>query len=109
MTYELVKQLKDSGFPQEGEWEYFIFPDGRLQDWDDGSADMVYVPSLSELIKECGLGFHILQYDTLGFRSDMNLRWTANSAMEIPGGECKGSTPEEAVAKLWLSLNSKQI
>ncbi len=61
----------------------------------------VAVPSLSELIEACGDRFHGL------------IRWTgtptvwqAQSMFSIHK-EGEGSTPEEAVAKLWLKLHEK--
>jgi len=83
MDYELCKKLKDAGFPQP------II--------DKSSADddfLCYVPTLSELIEACGDRFHGLWR--------MMDNWYTKSDI---GQEVKSSTPEEAVALLWLELN----
>lgn len=82
MTYELAKQLKDAG------WGGIFF----------NTIDKEYqgLPTLSELIEACGDG------------------WKFQLTRAIEGWHCKmrgcegnGQSPEEAVAKLWLALNSK--
>lgn len=78
MDYELAQQLKEAGFPQKG--------DGK--------------PSLSELIEACG--------DTLTRLSCINRKWETNSFIDLDTDEVsqgKGSTPEKAVAKLYIALN----
>lgn len=102
MEYELAKKLKDAGFPQRGkshEWciensqELLINPISIILN------DAVSIPTLSELIEECGdKMFHL----GCSFTSDSK-EWEART----PFGFGKGSTPEEAVANLWLELNKK--
>ena len=82
MTYELAKQLKDAGFPQD----YNPQPAG----W-GGADDDTHNPTLEELILACADDFVILVRDRLG-------NWYAESEI--------GSTPTEAVAKLWLALHA---
>ena len=54
-------------------------------------------PTLSELIEACGKGFwELTKYPS---------RW---GAYEWKGREGSGSTPEEAVANLWLALQSNK-
>jgi hypothetical protein len=96
MTYELAKQLKDAAFPGSQNWwdmkDHFVeTPDHEEQ------------PTLSELIKECGSGFGKLVRvsEKAGF-------WAYPpdvTGIGLPGVQ-EGPTPEEAVAKLWLSLNT---
>lgn len=124
MNYELAKKLKEAGFPQKGFWFYGSNEtDTPCLTYDTnpydtcaiqmiGDADVVmkyprkvvlcYAPTLSELIEACGDGFQKLErevgkdtgriifgaYSTTGF-----MQW--------------GETLEEAVANLWLKLNSK--
>ena len=81
MNYELAKKLKDAGFP-----------------WQDRNVlTSSSYPTLSELIEACGSEFISLQNKNL-------LGWysVANTQSGIKTGE--GSTPEEAVANLWLAL-----
>ena len=92
MTHELLKELKDAGFPQHLD-EPTI---------DDDMTQVVspethsYVPTLSELIDECGKNFISLW------------RYEDQWEMIAPSGDSiVGATPEEAVARLWLALNKK--
>jgi hypothetical protein len=94
MTYELVARLKDAGFPvvtfrpHEG-------VEHRATDWAVGDGTVIQNPTLSELIEACVL-FHRLSYN-----ADDD-RWQAEGATFT--GE--GTHPEEAVAHLWLQLNT---
>lgn len=106
MNYELAKQLKEAGFPQpnannsdglngykgtshQGKWLTIIngywFIDG------------VYIPTLSELIEACGDEFAYLK------RYWPSKIWEAG----CDTFEQQDSSPEEAVANLWLALNKK--
>lgn len=86
MNYELAKQLKDAGFPLK--WS--LVP-GEVY------TREAHVPTLSELIEACGLGFYTLI-------NNLNSKW---SAVRDDRSHYVGTTPEEAVAKLWLALNNK--
>lgn len=97
ITYEKALELKNAGFNQEKTERY------DATNYYSGE----YVPTLSELIDACGPDFVAL------VRWEVNL-WTAsNCERDTPmvhrGMEIKteGSTPEEAVANLWLELNKK--
>lgn len=91
---ETAKALKKSGFPI-----YFglvTFPDGtEVAAWES-------YPDLKELIEACGDGFKNLCRD--------GKYWWANASFRIDNNDIQGwksSTPEEAVANLWLALNKK--
>ena len=104
MNFELAKKLKEAGFPMR-----------CIKIKRDFSGDAQYleplqplVPSLSELIEECGDDFNCL------FKHTDETFWTAGYAVsEIEAGFGwskitkigEGSTPEEAVANLYLELN----
>ncbi len=117
IDYELAKKLKDAGFPQKeygfyGDGERYQFrethdpyePNNRTmwvryysEEWIQNHLDeIVYFPSLSELIEACGSYFDFLQNkeDSYGWR-----------AVSGGGEEGSGSSPETAVANLWLALN----
>lgn len=104
MTYELAKELKDAGFPQD---KRFPLDEHTIEDLKKRSFEEVHFPELSELIEACGEQFGGL----------IRLRdgtWNAATPVIIseigyhnPQTECGGSTPEEAVAKLYLALNKK--
>lgn len=59
-------------------------------------------PTLSELIKACGSSFEGLQHGKLFAEDDGSFLWYAKADEEI----AKGPTPEEAVANLWLAINT---
>jgi len=99
ISYELAKQLKDAGFPQKNSNEYtlWIIDEGK---------EACQLPTLSELIEACGENFRTIILHTQ-YRKKLLKPWEAvpNKKL-IQAKSASGVTPEEAVAKLWLSLNS---
>ena len=93
MNYELCKQLKDAGFPQKDR-PFCVSTEMEIDE--KGEQVRCYMPSLSELIEACGKEFDYLR--------DWSEYWLAVSGGGLEG---QGSTPEEAVTKLWLALNKK--
>lgn len=94
MNYDLAKELKETGFP---------IPKGTDEEWD--SYDRMH-PTLSELIEACGECFVVLKAV-----HDMN-QWIASDALYDSGKLGLigiGSSPESAVANLWLVLNRKGV
>jgi len=92
MNYELAKKLKDAGFPVK-------YPDNLFVEGEKSA----YIPTLSELIEACGDRFECLS-------KVENQWWVDERGGFFSNGETAtygGSTPEEAVAKLWLGLNKK--
>ena len=104
MTYELAKELKDAGFPQPA----LDFKGGFLFAESGEPVDtQAYVPTLSELIEACGKNFG-------GLVRLSNGTWNAatpviDTGMNYgnPSTEVEGSSPEEAVSRLWLALNKR--
>lgn len=97
MNYELAKQLRDAGFEHNVCCETCKYPD---------VCEGIY---LEELIEACGKGFHAV---TKFNQSPNNGKWKASYAGEFSGEttyQGRGSTPTEAVAKLWLALNNKTL
>jgi hypothetical protein len=96
MNYELAKQLKDAGYPQDAAqhavWKHPAMTGYENEEW-------AATPTLSELIEACGNRFEALRRCEDGV-------FCADTAIEgrlvTPG---QGDTPEEAVARLWLALN----
>src|ERR1700685_2083469 len=108
MKYELAKQLKDAGFPQDTEWTWFRFPDGTYKIWnrtdvsefESGKQMRLFSdPTLSELVEACGEDFYHLR---------KTIKWFA-AALFAPADirEVWGDPPEEAVANLCLTLSKK--
>lgn len=110
MDYELAKQLKDAGFPQNyrgtGNWyddetgepsPAMLLSSRRDHDLTKCS----YVPSLEELIEA-------FQNETLHFMKyrggDAYAAW-CGTAENLP--TIRDSTSTGAVARLWLALNTK--
>ena len=74
----------------------FIFAGKTSHEW-------VYAPTLEELLQACGDRFWSLERDL-----DPDEIWGAYPTNEIGDGPPTfGSTPIEAVARLWLALHSK--
>jgi len=109
IDYELAKQLKDAGFPFIKCTIAECWYSGDSLDTGDGNY---HYPTLSELIEACGDEFRTFyritdnnrHLFTLG-RLPEDARWCAES---ITNEWFSGSTPEEAVARLWLALNKNQ-
>jgi ABC-type glycerol-3-phosphate transport system substrate-binding protein len=128
MTYELAKELKDAGFPQNHSEFYY----GQGYGFNDKSVYELHyrseqkpirpwvtylaAPTLSELIEACpkkreGDGKH--KHDAyLALEMSPSGRWTAgynryqnHEGYYFDEDEEAGETPEEAVARLWLALN----
>lgn len=133
MTYELAKELKEAGFPQRYYPSYYKL-DKKTNEyrWEDPNCSVVdnktdlSVPTLSELIEACGDGFESLCRVPDGELVDgktgksIGVMWRAypsdNAYYEELNGDCQkeccgdylADTPEEAVANLWLALNTPQ-
>lgn len=91
------KQLKDARFP-------FIRAIGNISNGVIEIDGIKYLkPKLDELIESCADGFHsLIKSKTFQFfDGHRDIAWSCNGS--IVGSE----TPEEAVAKLYLALNSK--
>ncbi|MES2060240.1 MAG: hypothetical protein V4438_04385 [Patescibacteria group bacterium] len=112
MTYELAKKLKDAGFPQKSGNYYVgdeVWDETAQSDYETRATpkrdNWIYAPTLSELIEACGPTFRKLKAPT----STTN-QWIAAQFKAEENNEpayAVGSTPEEAVANLWLVLNEK--
>lgn len=110
MNYELVKQLKDAGFPQSEDWfngrESGYSTDCMITKCAGGEMS---VPNLSELIEECGDdGIFLWKYNKVWCAKavDPVYHCFTDEYIDDKFSPQKGSTPEEAVAKLWLELNN---
>lgn len=110
MTYELAKELKDAGFPLikieggmcVGRQKVVDFNPEGIQNKDGmPNAQHFYEPTLSELIEACE-SFSSL---TKSPRGTWYCARSKGSVEMVVGDEY--STPEEAVARLWLALNKK--
>ena len=112
MNYKLAKQLKEAGFrvlspvfPQVADKQgYTDTGDEILRDYYDYhkeswnyEGEHYFIPTLSELIEACGNGFKHLH------RGVGEKEWSARGEIETIS---YGKTPEEAVARLYIKLNS---
>ena len=108
MNYELAKKLKDAGFPQKYVCYGMAYSDtthfGLLKADDEWKENYVLIPTLSELIEACEGRYPnmVIVKGSLGWNAGVGSGITDGVAIE---DNC--STPEEAVANLWLELNSK--
>lgn len=102
MTYELAKQLKDAGFPQKSYDNDCVYITESESLVPYKIYNGAYCPTLSKLIEACGNEFGCLSQT---FFLSKPSGWTA---VDYETDDwVKGDTPEEAVAKLWLSLNKE--
>lgn len=119
MNYELAKKLKDAGFSQKRlnitgvyvgicRHGFYGFSEGR-ESCECEEPDTVHFPDLSELIKACGNHFqslnHMLKDIIVGISGTGVSFWRATGGITAVEN-FNGETPEEAVANLWLKLNS---
>lgn len=111
MEYTLAVRLRDAGFPQSGFW-WFKTPEHQLTIKEvilegEERKNLVYNPSLRELIDACAKdkSFTLDYFSTLP-----NQPWTATSkwfeGKDLNDLIRNGSTAEEAVAMLYLQLNT---
>lgn len=108
MTYELALQLKRTGLGLDARvaGRSFIRSDGTIYPYVRGElphATDCLVLTLEELIEACGDKFCKLTRNEM---SDDTILWTAIDFGFAHVGE--GSTPTEAVARLWLALNKHE-
>lgn len=106
MDYELAKKLKEAGFPQ-AKWATPLNTAWRFDRGNEG--EMVFLPSISELMEACGDKFLSIEYVVDGGLDNKEKLWWAVSRRSVVPEEYQvaGETPEEAVANLWLLLNKK--
>lgn len=119
MKYELAKELKDAGFPQN-DYLGSRFITELDQVWQRGAdtqpqVSSAYIPTLEEVIDACGVSFDKLFYRPTGTNmEDGKGSWYAvrsypdgfpDTQIRVP--QSRGATPTEAVANLWLALNAK--
>ncbi len=104
MNYDLCKKLKEAGYEQQG--YFWLEAEGNLWIYDKSLKERdVVMPTLSELIEACGDGFSTLEV----YREEGNPQWCAFEFHQSPRNtEGTGSTPEEAVANLWLDLKGNK-
>jgi hypothetical protein len=92
ISYPLAKELKDTGFPQSE----LALAQRRA------GYDYVSLPTLATLIEACGENF-----GALGREPDCWVACEYVSERSEWENAHKGETPEDAVARLWLSLNQR--
>lgn len=115
ITYTTAKRLKEAGFPQNTMYASVLPPENKggkrimqimkREEYCNSyinllsaGYDVVSMPFLEELIEACGEKFFSLTKHVESWQTN----WIDGMA-----GETAGSTPPEAVANLWLSLNEK--
>jgi hypothetical protein len=113
MNYEIAIELKAAGFPnikdlQHRQGREFIPSDGSVPVYSLGDAADVedwFVPTLEELIEACGQRFQ----DLCLLGEAGQFQWYCSITKESDGEHMRhyGTTPTEAVSRLWLALNKK--
>lgn len=128
MNYNLAKSLKDAGFPQiqfdplyPTKKGVYLWKDNgdRIRELnvqkgevtEVGLENTVYEPTLSELINACGDLFVLHSPKSLDVNEEYYVHgdiWTAYSQRKETDTKAEGLTPEEAVTKLWLTINASK-
>ncbi len=106
MNYSLAKELKEAGFPQEikdGSFYWTCTIVMRRFCWGGEGEDKPYGeyaldPTLEELIEACG--------EDINRITQWAKEWGAYSDTKRIGAT--GTTPTEAVARLWLALTKSK-
>src|SRR5215204_4623294 len=98
LSYKLAQELRDAGFPQEGNGAWIGPPDSLV--W--RSRDRGYAPTLSELIQACGNNWFSIS-KVLHESKPVEGQFVAFSTQGQVG---RGSSLKEAAARLWLALNT---
>lgn len=107
MNYELAKELKEAGYLQEKMdivGNHRICPDGTFTCYGQHTDTPCYSPTLSELIEAC-LVFSEEKNGDFHLEKNEKSSWGASIDCFKNDPYIFGKTPEEAVARLWLSLN----
>lgn len=97
MKYELAKELKEVGFPQNDPKTHF--PEVCQYEEKKPSDCYISTPTLEELIEACGEGVFTL------YSTPANKKWEATITRWEQTIRGEGSSAIEAVARLWLALN----
>jgi hypothetical protein len=109
ISFELAKQLKEAGFPQElGDGTELYDLGGGHHKWDyysDKSYDLskngyYKIPTLIELIKTC-------EDDECFLLEKIPKGWIACCGTNPICVKDFSTSPEESVAKLWIKVNKK--
>jgi hypothetical protein len=111
MDYELGKQLRDAGYPQDKRDGIFVVhPEAYIDE--HGSINMMtteanggaaYAPTLEELIEACQA---ITPGRTVFLSCDGEVLWHAATSAGSKIAFSNFKTAEEAVARLWLALHA---
>lgn len=107
MNYELAQELKDAGFPQlgNGQRECQHTVNGYDHTKLNGTeCDSTYYPTLSELIEAC-VGYFCLFELRYWSNKHLTMHWWATAwDTKDKNYDTGGTTPEEAVTRLWLEV-----
>jgi hypothetical protein len=111
IDYELAKEMKDAGFPQEvTRGMYYREVDGEQRLLPGMAPDCTRVPTLEEVIEECakkGDDFRLM--GCFCSNTSTPTWWSANLMKKTNELErwSSGKTPLEAACRLWLADNKK--
>lgn len=117
LSYETAKELKEAGFPtfsspskakMNGLWDYYeeLREKGKESKINMRRYERVVLPTLSELIEECGDKFEMLYRNVDD--NGKTIKWCcAHIDLARDEGVFCGKTPSEAVSRLWMKINKK--
>ena len=110
ISYDTAKQLNNAAFEMKAA-SYNDIVSSRPDIWREPrqGASWYLLPTLSQLIDACGQGYIALERMPKGWHASKTPPELDNDPDYFGGNEIESGyqpTPEEAVAKLWLALNS---
>ena len=111
ISYEKAFDLKQNGYPQKDYEKAYTIRDGHtkivMNNPTSNPESLVVIPTLSELIEACA-PFNRFSLEYRAIEAFGKNSWTAQMFTPLESLVTnEGSTPEEAVANLWLALNTK--
>lgn len=114
LEQKLCEELRKNGYPQNS---HTLYGSGRYYltlPINKSNGDKTYEPNLSELIEACGYetknepwGDGKFEFCLQRYEDEWGAGYKDPNYHESWDELITGSTPEEAVAKLWLELNKK--
>ena len=104
LDYNKAKELKDVGFPQEFKLGKYFCSHKEELDGKHDCDDIVYCPTLDELIKECGYTYFSMEEQSNDTVKGAPF-YAKKRDVDIMA---EGKTPLEAVANLYIALNESK-
>lgn len=105
--YELLKQLKEAGFPQDGYGIYIEEPNNRREPYLQRTENAVYNPTTDELIEVVGVELIIWNYKGEWYSGLLGHMEKGINYIDGYPNYCEnGDTLKESLIKLYLAIHT---